>query len=202
MKIGELYGAHPGQDIYVVGTGPSMRVFPKEILEGKICIGLNQAWKYGIDLQYSITIHPQHVVDHEVARKKDPSLPPTKWCIRTQKPPLRITLEDKRYYGFTSHKPIPSHGFNHNLITKRWPNALFIGRGIHQSAMNLAYHMGAKTIFLVGVDMCSLDGEHHGHAQHTQFHGLESTDVYEEYRIFTDYCRQAIHRLGVPVVTL
>lgn len=202
MNIGDLYGNHEGEDIYIVGTGPSMQVFPVEILKGKTCIGLNQAWKYDVKLEYSITVHPELIVEYETAKRRKELKHTTKWCCRAQKKPLNLTYADPRYYVFTSHKPIPTHGFNPNLVRQRWEKALYIGRGIHQSAMNLAYHMGAKTIFLVGTDMCSLDGTHHGHNQHVQLHGLPAEDVYHEYRAFTDHIREVIHELGVPVVTL
>ena len=57
-SIEELYGRHPGSDIYVVGTGASLRVFPLAFLENKITIGLNMAWKVA-PVQYSITIRPE-----------------------------------------------------------------------------------------------------------------------------------------------
>ena len=57
-SVTELYGRHPESDIYVVGTGTSLRVFPKEFLAGRITIGLNMAWKM-VDVQYGMTIHPE-----------------------------------------------------------------------------------------------------------------------------------------------
>ncbi|MGB5632062.1 MAG: hypothetical protein WBM86_04670, partial [Waterburya sp.] len=55
--VSELYNKYPGGDIYVVGTGASLRVFPRSFLAGKIVIGLNMAWKV-VPVQYSITTHP------------------------------------------------------------------------------------------------------------------------------------------------
>ena len=55
--VSELYDKYPGSDIYIVGTGASLRVFPLSFLEGKIVIGLNMAWKL-VPVQYGITTHP------------------------------------------------------------------------------------------------------------------------------------------------
>ena len=57
-KIQEIYGRHPGSDIYIVGTGTSLRVFPLAVLKDKITIGLNQSWKV-VDTTYAITMMPK-----------------------------------------------------------------------------------------------------------------------------------------------
>src|SRR5262245_41569176 len=64
--IGELYDAHSGRDIYVVGTGSSLRVFPLEFLADKITIGLNQAWKF-LPLTYCITSVPKFNIPELIA---------------------------------------------------------------------------------------------------------------------------------------
>lgn len=47
MRVSDLYGDGPvrGRDTFIVGTGPSMTVFPLSFLEGKTCILLNDAAK-------------------------------------------------------------------------------------------------------------------------------------------------------------
>ena len=56
--VSELHGRHPGSDIYVIGTGASLRVFPAGFLDGRITIGLNLAWRE-VDVRYGITTHPE-----------------------------------------------------------------------------------------------------------------------------------------------
>ncbi len=46
MRVSDLYapkGPFVGEDIYIVGLGPSMKQFPKRALEGRICLLLNDA---------------------------------------------------------------------------------------------------------------------------------------------------------------
>ena len=58
MRISDLYNKHLGEDIYVVGTGPTLRMLPKGFFNNKIAIGLNQAYKT-FDLTYAVTVHPE-----------------------------------------------------------------------------------------------------------------------------------------------
>lgn len=199
MQVSLLWDKHKGEEIYIVGTGPSMRVFPAEILEGKTTIGLNRAWKY-CSLTYSVTVHPDLIVEYEKDKERKNK---TQWIVKGQKAPIRASFSDKRYYVFEGEKPVPTHGFNLKYIRERVRSVLYIGRGIQQTAMNIAAHMGARVIYLVGVDMCSLEGSHHGHAQPIQFHGLNPDAVYKEYRNFTAHVRTVIRdELKIPVVSL
>jgi len=191
MRISTLKNFYKNKEIYIVGTGPSLRTFPKEYLESKITIGLNQAWKY-LSTTFSITVHPELVLEYENTVRK----PRTKWLVK-KKPPLeKISLDDRKYYVFkTVDKDL-------SIFTKPKEDHLFLGRGVQQTAMHLAMLMGAKTIILVGVDMTDLAGDHHGHDQHVKFHGLDSKDVYAEYRKYTSLVRKELRRLNVDVFSL
>ncbi len=179
MRIGTL-PRH--EEIYICGTGPSMRVFPIELLKHKITIGLNQFWRY-LQPTYSLTVHPELLVEYE--REIPLSKRATRWIVK-RKPPLEmLTLDDDRYHVFhTSDK--------FETVVNRPDDTLFIGRGVQQTAMDLASRLGAKVIYLVGIDMGDLGGDHHGHDQHVRFHGLPAADVYREYRHFTATVRNLL----------
>jgi hypothetical protein len=68
--------------------------------------------------------------------------------------------------------------------------------------MHMAMLMGATEIILVGVDMCELGGQHHGHEQHVRFHGLPAPDVYKEYRDYTAAMRAEIAKVRPQVSVL
>lgn len=191
MRLHNLKNAHRGKDIYIVGTGPSLRTFPLGYLGDKITIGLNQAWKY-FSPTYSITVHPELVVEYESYDRP----PITKWIVKRKPPFEKLSFTDKRYFLFNTvdkdftifHKPKEDH--------------LFIGRGVQQTAMHVASIMGAASIILVGVDMTDLCGDHHGHDQHVRFHGLPPADVYLEYRRYTAAVRYELRKKGLKVLTL
>ena len=48
MRVSDLYPENPlrGQDVYLIGTGPSLDVFPFEMLRGKVSVLLNDAQKH------------------------------------------------------------------------------------------------------------------------------------------------------------
>lgn len=190
MRIQELAGKHKGSDIYIVGTGPSMRVFPVDFLKDKITLGLNQAWRYG-KLTYSITVHPELVLDYLKEPKHS-----TTWIIKKKPPMENLELSDPTHYVFHTEQE------NYEILTKPKPDILFIGRGVQQTAMHMAAIMGAKNIILVGVDMTDLGGEHHGHDQHVKFHGMAPSDVYAEYRKVTAKVRSTLLRKGINTLTL
>mgnify|MGYP005830578011 FL=1 len=96
MHAFKLWGRHPGETVYIIGTGPSQRLFPLDFLADKTTIGLNQAWKH-LNCTYSITVHPEHVWDYGHA---DDPKNATEWIVTSLK---------KR--SAVRHKPIPTEEF-------------------------------------------------------------------------------------------
>ena len=79
MRIDSIYG---GDEIYIVGTGPSLRVTPLSFLHNKYVIGLNQAWRH-VKTTLNITVHPELV---EESRKGGCE---SAWVIK-KKPPMEF----------------------------------------------------------------------------------------------------------------
>lgn len=202
MRLAELAGRHRGQDVYVCGTGPSMRCFPPEFLRDKVTIGLNQFWKYAATrprgegqvspTTYSLTVHPELLQEYLAAARR----PPTQWLVKPKAPMADLTLDDPRFYVFHAAE-------DWGLFARPVQDTLFQGRGVQQTALHLAAHLGARAVVLVGVDMCALGGDHHGHDQHVRFLGLPAADVYAEYRAWTRKARRLLREHhGIPVLTL
>ena len=192
MRIQKLHKHFLGQAVYVVGTGPSLRVTPLDFLKGKPCIGLNQAYKY-LPLSYSITVHPELVLEYQQA--KNPNL--TAWIVKRKAPMANLSFDDKNYYVFETGQD------DFDLLRKRTPDKLFLAKGIQCTAMDMAARMGASTIILVGVDMGSLAGDHHGHDQHVRFLGVDPDLVYKEYRHHTAKVRKVLRdEFKINVLTL
>ena len=196
MRVAELFDTHVGEDIYVVGTGPSMRYFPASFFEGRVTIGLNQAWKYA-PLTYSVTVHPELVVEY--SRLGGRHVHPTTWVIKAHKAPLNLSENDKRWYVFKS----AGHRGHEERFMRTRHNFLYVGRGIQTAGICLAANMGARSVILVGCDMGVLNGAHHGHDQHVRYCGLDPDDVYAEMRRSTDHLRRIVRdELGIPILTL
>ena len=193
MLISKLYKKHVGEDIYVVGTGPTGRLLPSSFFNSKTCIGLNQAYKQ-FNLTYSITVHPELEVEYcELAKVKATNV--TKWIVKHKAPTYLKLYDPTRYVFHTST--------SWDDFIGKDPDKLFLGRGIQQTAIDIAVRMGAANVILVGVDMDSLGGDHHGHDQHVRFQGLNPKDVYKEYRLWAYKAKKlAREKAGVNVLSL
>jgi hypothetical protein len=210
-SIEELYGRHPGSDIYVVGTGASLRVFPLSFLEDKITIGLNMAWKVA-PVQYSITIRPELNIPEFMG---EPERPDTIWCVSERK----LTSDEQRKYceahpdrffafdtkGQRNTMPNGQPGnFGRNLDWVRRPTGhfLYVWSSISQSAANLAANMGAKNVILIGCDNCALEGNHHAHNQHVFWKGEDPNVRYRQYEEGLVEVRTALRERGVTLLNL
>lgn len=210
--IQALYNRHPGSDIYIVGTGTSLRVFPLEFLKDKITIGLNQSWKV-VDTTYAITMMPKLNIPEFI--EDEAAHPGISWItkpskVKSQCTPNEIALAEENFYGFENDGKASLTGLDEpsetgrvlDWVIKPHPEKLYLWTSISQSAMNLAANMGAKNIVLVGCDNGALGGNHHAHDQHTMWKG-ESPDVrYMQYYEGVAEVRAALRQRGVNVLNM
>jgi len=211
-KIGELYNRHLGDDIYIIGTGASIRVFPKSFFDGKITIGLNLAWQL-IEVNYSISMVPHlnfpEFVDGDFSTKK------TIWITKRDKYKTHASLDqqkfaDKNYYFFKTDGNVSITSLDQPSESGRvidWvehPNSeyLYLWSSISQTAVNLASNMGARNIILVGCDNCSLLNNHHAHSQHTMWKGADPNDRYMQYYEGLREVRAGLKNRDVNVLSL
>ncbi len=210
--VSALYGAHPGSEIYVVGAGASLRVFPTEFLRDKITIGLNMAWR-SAPVRYSVTIHPDLNVPEFMTGEA--SHPEITWITKHGKSKLLLTPEqiayaEAHFYFFEAkgkknsalpYEPSDS-GRIIDWVRKPSGDNLYQWSSISQTAVHLAANMGAKTIILVGCDNGSLLGNHHAHQQHTRWKGVEPEHRYRQYYDGLVEVRQALRERGVDVISM
>lgn len=194
MRIQDLLGRHHGETIYIVGTGPSLRCVDLEFLRGHTTIGLNQAWRH-LATTYSITVHPELVLDYEYLHKKKPQDWATKWVIKKKPPMAHLPFDDPNFYVFDTSYKI-------STVTHRPTDTLYLGEGVQTTAMDLAGRMGARFVVLVGCDGGSLAGDFHAHDQHVKWLGMQPKDQYALYRRTTAAVRKHLRKLGVSVLTL
>ncbi len=210
--VSELYDKYPGQDIYVVGTGPSVRVVPTEFLKNRITIGCNQAWKVA-PLRYGITIHPDLNVPEYMPQPQ--SRPDVTWVLGRRKAENLLTpeqLEDAlqrcfmfEYHGRPNTQPPHEPSDAGRLLEwAREPSGdnLYLWSSIAQAAVNLAANMGAKNVFLIGCDNCSIGGNHHAHAQHTRWKGADPDHRYNQYYEGLAEMRPILRERGVTLLSM
>lgn len=179
------------RDVYIVGTGPSLRVFDLDFLADKFTIGLNQAWRH-FEPTVSITVHPELVLDY--AREKGIS-ETMRWIVKRKQPMAKLTFDDPNYIVFDT-------SYELTTVTKRPRGTLYLGEGVQTCAMDLAARWKAQHIILVGCDGGSLDGDFHAHDQHVKWLGMKPDDQYALYRQSTAEVRAELRKMGVSVCNL
>lgn len=210
--VSNLYNCHPNSDIYVVGTGSSLRVFPPSFFDGKIVVGLNMAWKL-VKVTYGITIHPDLNIP-EFMHNELPH-PDITWITKRGKAkalltPKQFDYADQHFYYFemdgqknTQPPNQPSNsGRMLEWIYSSCGNYLYQWSSISQTGVNLAANLGARNIILVGCDNCSLLGNHHAHNQHTAWKGEDPQVRYHQYFEGLVEVRSALRTRGVNLVSM
>lgn len=209
--VSQLYGKHPGADIYVVGTGTSMRVFPMEFLADKITIGLNRAWQL-LPVQYSISMVP-HLNFPEFL--SEPDRENTVWITKHDKYESHASAEqlaraERDYYFFrtkgrTSYtlRDEPSEaGRVLDWVKQPTEDFLYLWTSISQTAVNLAANLGARNIILVGCDNAALAENHHAHVQHTLWKGVDPEVRYLQYYEGLAEIRAVLRTRGVNLLSM
>ena len=210
--VSSLYGRHAGELIFVVGTGASMRVFPRELLEGRTVVGCNMAWKVA-PVTYGVTIHPSLNIP-ELLPGEEPR-PEILWVTKQRKARKLLgeeqfaRMSDRFYYFEAEGRPNAAAPNEPNdagriLDWVREPHGdhLYQWSSISQTACNLAANLGASAIVLVGCDNAPLLSNHHAHGQHTRWKGADPGHRYRQYYEGLAEVRGALRERGIPVVTL
>ncbi len=210
--VSELYGKHPGSDIYVVGTGASLRVFPTSFFSERIVVGLNMAWKL-VPVTYGITIHPDLNIPEFMPEEQ--ARPDITWITGHSKSKALLTsaqlsYAEANFYFFEYHgKPNtqPAHqpsdsGRNLEWVRAPTGNWMYVWSSISQTGVNLAANLGARNVILVGCDNMALSGNHHAHAQHTRWKGASPGERYRQYYEGLAEVREALRTRGVSLFSL
>ena len=166
MELSDLKDKHKGEDIYILGSGKSMEFYDPKFFENRVTVAVNHSFRnYLPRVDYVCTKY------HEVAtliRDEHPDIIPvvTKY-LHGQYPKPMI-----RQSGVV----IADHINNRveNFRPGEWPkqkDVLITSASTITTAMHLAAYMGARTIFMCGNDLGTLDGE-----QNVQNHGGRSID--------------------------
>lgn len=187
MRIASL-PAHTG-DIYIIGTGTSLRCMDLGYFKDKVTIGLNQAWRH-LPTTYAVTVHPELLPDYEAETRNR-----TKWIVKKKPPMAHLELDDPQYYVFNT-------SYDLKTVVTRPADTLYLGEGVQTTAMDLAARLGTKNIILVGCDARRVGGNYHAHDQHVRWLGMKPDDQYALYRKRTAQTREALRSMGVSVMVL
>lgn len=154
-SIKELKNKHQGEDIYILASGKSVDFINEDFFDGKIVIGINQAYKK-IWCDYLVRKEVKFIkqsLDTDsiviVSEYDSGNLNVTGKNINTNK----IDHENLYYFEHLDNK--------HTTIDKSvfGTDKIVVSFSTITSAIHIAAYMGAKNIILVGHDCGTIDGE-------------------------------------------
>jgi hypothetical protein len=162
---------HKDQEVYIFGTGPSIKKFNFPKAKGKTAIYLNNA----VGLRERIESNVEYAVITDFIRARElrdqlTSKKITTFCSTDKifnpviseiffQPPF-VFIMPKLTYEFKERSVActPSDAF---MIAHDLSQGIYLGKSVVFAAIQLAWFMGHKKIHLVGVDMTSNKGEYY-----------------------------------------
>lgn len=208
-KVNDLYNLKYSniKDMYIIGTGPSLRLFPLSLLNDKFTIGLNNSHKF-IKSNIYITIHPDL---HYPFGSNDDSVWVSKYekCKKVLNEEQFNEIKNKFYFYNNNGKPntaLKNEPTNEGRILdwldKPTEDKLYQWSSISQTAINLAVNLGARNIYLVGCDGGPILGNDHVDDQHTRWKGVSPDHRYKQYRQGIAEIRDRLLLKGINILSL
>lgn len=145
--------------VFVLGGGPSLKEMDLSSIHDQPVIGVNDAFKLGHWVDVIWFGDSRWYNWNKYYLNYHPGIvfgcPPTSKIF-----PKVIQVDRKEGFGLTSVR--------HQVVWNKSSGA---------SAINLALHLGAKRVVLLGFDMKVVDGQHNWHNNHKHF---PNTNIYEK----------------------
>lgn len=158
MRVSELYeGPVRGQDVCIIGLGPSLRVFPKNFFDHKFCILLKDAWKllpnagpvaFSNNVVYLDEDSP-NPLPYQIVKCRH------KGAQNPERTDNHVPWDSPRFYCF-SYREQPWDLVSHHDEKTLWQEPDFYwnypGGNVAIFAIQFAVLAGARSISLVGCD--------------------------------------------------
>jgi len=164
MRLRELKDVYLNQDIYIVGAGPSVNLFPLDFFKGKICLSLNDTYKM------HPAIRPIVIMNNPTyALQGHRDAPHHEYFKHMKYPVAKMTGRHRSSKNLDwDHPDLYCYDWSHQIDTKLWtmtkdtdylysaPEGCILHEGLQ-----LAWIMGAKNIFVIGCDSRTMGGRHY-----------------------------------------
>lgn len=209
MRLRELRDVYSGQEIYIVGSGPTTNIFPMDFLADKICLSLNDSYKIHPAIAPIALMH--HQTYSREGNKLDapfhPNFSKVKYPVvkGTGKDRVEMVDWDNPYFYFFDW----SHEIDQIYEISKNTDCLYYtpeGCSLH-AALQLAWIMGARSIYTIGCDSTTLGGKHYAKFDKNKFRDDEvlkrgETRNYDSYVKGTLIVQDFLRRKGVRVFNL
>lgn len=163
MRLRDLRDIYSGQEIYIIGSGPTSNIFPMEFLEDKICLSLNDSYKI------NPSIFPIALMHHQTYCREgnSPHAPIHPNFYRIKFPVVKGTGKHRTENVDWENPYFYFFDWSHNIeqiyeMTKDTDCLYYTPEGCSlHAALQLAWILGAKTIYTIGCDSTTLGGKHY-----------------------------------------
>lgn len=218
MKVSELYAPHGpfvGQAFHVIGSAPSMNLFPLRMLEGRLCVLLNTACTMFPSLgPIAFCNARSQIHGHSEAIKYRVGKGRLRFEPGVARTDNHIAWNDPDWYVFSYREPIikEEHGGNsepihtgdmvsHHDEGTLWAEPCYYwsprGGSVSAFAIQFALYCGARSITLVGCDACEFGGERYAA-------GKEGSTMHRKYHQYAYGCERMwreCYQRGVPLTS-
>ncbi len=209
MRLRDLRDVYAGQEIYIVGSGPTSNVFPMDFLSDRICMSLNDSFKIHPAITPIAFMHHQTYCreGNNVQAPLHPHFSGIKYPVvkatgRTRSE--EVDWDNPYFYYFDW-----SHDIDRIYEMSKATDQLYYtpeGCSLH-AALQLAWIMGARTVYTIGCDSTTLGGKHYANYDKNKFRDDEvlkrgQTRNYDSYVKGTLIVQDFLRRKGVRVLNL
>lgn len=203
MRVSELYHRPPflGASVFIVGSGPSLTVFPESYLKGELCILLNDTWRYRTRLGPVVFSNNKSFLQgcrHEIQIVKSR----LKFDGNMERDDNHVAWDDPKYYCF-SYRDRKYDKWDHFDEKALWnePDHYWNTPGGNSAIFCLQFCLlaGVKKIAMIGCDCCGLN-------RWDYVQDKRRRRVKHDYESYARGTMRLIHdardRFGVPVVQI
>ena len=209
MRLRDLRDIYSGQEIYIVGSGPTSNVFPMDFLADKICMSLNDSFKIHPNVAPIALMHHQTYCreGNTIEAPLHPNFSRIKYPVvkAAGRKRAEVVDWDNPYFYFFD--------WNHNIdriyeMSKNTDHLYYTPAGCSlHAALQLAWIMGARTVYTIGCDSATLGGKHYAEYDKNKFRDDEilkrgQARNYDSYVKGTLIVEDFLRRKGVRVLNL
>ena len=207
-SIGELFQKHQGEDIFIFGTGPSLlKINPDEYIN-KICFSINYAFEYMPNMDYYFC-HVKEVCDILIGRIDNEKLilPETlvgRFYTDRSKIKYKERLETDVEYGYIYPIQDPNErNIERKHIDIEKNTRFFTWSTTTHSAIHVAAYMGAKNIYLIGMDYINYpSGKVHFKSMHDNEYELQDWSANAKHKSGDIWLAERLNKLDIRLVNL
>lgn len=151
LPISNLKDTEKGNDIYIIGSGKSLDYIDPSFFDGKITIGISDVYKR-VRCKYCVTKERQYLERN--IEESNSTFIVSHYCNGILGHVTNKVKIDGAHYFF-------EHNSNdHNLYLEELDSdRIIVSWATINTALHIAYYLGAKNIILAGCDCGTIDGE-------------------------------------------